>query len=200
MKICTADLDTALKWARSAAQAWENMRDSLGAVDSARNTRFNRDVTFEELERRRAKIREAAEENVAAAKSSFYKALSRFRESVIAQTMPDGSNLHVKAREDLELLDRGLVDTPEELERIQRKYMTLINPAMIRAIERYAVARNWKWADSIVDTSLYKAAAERIERMAEDVFGDPESPSAAVLLGIGNAEEFIEFVKGRGGE
>lgn len=190
-KINTQYLGNAFRRAKEAVAIWEALENRLAALDPFQNS----DVIHESkeyLERRRAEVLKEAELTLNGLRNRFSEAMRLFKADIVAQTMPDGENLHVKARNDLELLDRDLIASPDELERIRKKYSNILNPAMLRAIEKYAARYEWPGFEFTFDAELYRRAAAALEELAEDVFTSAASPAHKRIAAFRDVSEFID--------
>jgi len=119
--------------------------------------------TRAEIEAKREAARQRAKAFIAEQKAAFLADVDR-------QSFPDGTQINTS---DYELLRGGIVDSPEELAYLRDRYAQ--NPAMRRAIARYATSKKWDGFSDVTNADVVREFASKFFEMAEHGAADPHS-------------------------
>lgn len=198
-KISTVRLEKAFSALKGVCKMRAELPGRIAAEHPSNSRFYGRVISGEAVSEYEAKARKMtaeAEETAQNMAKAFANDIAEFRGAIRAQTLVRGENLNAMTDRDMELLDRELIETPEELDAIRRRYAVNINPAMLRMIERYARKHNWGGFDFVVSVKPYTDAADRLESLAADIFNGANSPAEKELARYTTLETFVDSLAG----
>jgi hypothetical protein len=145
--------------------------DRLAALEAETLTALERDNrgpwamegAKAKIEAQREAARQSAKEFITEQKAAFFGDVDR-------QSFPDGTQINSS---DYELLRGGLVESPEELAFLRDRYAQ--NPAMRRAIAKYATTKKWNGFSDVTNADLAREFGARFFEMAEHGAANPHS-------------------------